>query len=45
MKKIVKSVFYGCNLSSEPLNESTAEELKNRLEEKGISSYIEDAES
>jgi hypothetical protein len=41
MKK-VHVVEFGCKLVSEPLEDSTADELKVRLEEKGLQCYTRD---
>lgn len=45
MKKIVKIVFFGCNISSEPLKESLANELLEALQDKGFTGYIADEET
>lgn len=39
--KTVHAVEYGCNLDSEPLEDSVAEELKKKLEAKGLQCHTE----
>lgn len=44
MKKTVHVVEYGCNLTSEPLSEELAEQLRKRLVAKGLQCYTRPVE-